>query len=222
MDNDYIKKIVYPLGADVCGFANIGRFDNAPKGFHPLDVYAETKSIIVFGKQFPSSLFQANTNVPYTFFKNNSAKLLDDISIQLTLAIESEGYKAIPIPSDEPYEYWDAENKHGRGILSLKHLSQLCGLGSIGKNTLLINKEYGNRLYFGAVITNAELNEDDLSNNLCPENCNICIKSCPQSALDGITVNQKKCRERCIYATDGGGFVYGCNICRKVCPFANI
>ena len=97
MDNDYIKKIVYPLGADVCGFANIGRFDNAPKGFHPLDVYAETKSVIVFGKQFPSSLFQANTNVPYTFFKNNSAKLLDDISIQLTLAIESEGYKAIPI-----------------------------------------------------------------------------------------------------------------------------
>ena len=43
MNNDYIKKIVYSLGADVCGFSNIGRFDNAPKGFHPLDVYAETR-----------------------------------------------------------------------------------------------------------------------------------------------------------------------------------
>ncbi|WP_242951291.1 epoxyqueuosine reductase [Clostridium kluyveri] len=210
------------LGADVCGIADIKRFVNAPKGFHPLDVYAETKSVIVFGKQFSASLFQANTNVPYALVKNKSVKLLDDIAIQLTAIIESEGYRAIPIPADEPYEYWDSQNRHGRGILSLKHLGQLCGIGWIGKNTLLINKKYGNRLYLGAVISNAELNEDDLVSNSCPENCSICLKSCPQSALNGVTVNQKKCRELCAYVTDGGGFVYGCNICRKICPFANI
>ena len=75
----------------------------------------------------------------------------------LLFTIESQGYKAIPIPSDEPYEYWDSENKHGRGILSLKHSAQACGIGCIGKNTLLINEKYGNRLYLGAVITNVEL-----------------------------------------------------------------
>ncbi len=222
MDSNYIKEMSYSLGADVCGIGSIKRFNDAPKGFHPLDVYSETKSVIVFGKQFSASLFEASTNVPYTFVKNESIKVLDCISIQITTAIESKGYKAIPIPSDEPYEYWDSENKHGRGILSLKHLAKLSGIGWIGKNTLLINKKYGNRLYLGAVITNAELIEDDLVSNLCPENCNICLSSCPQSALDGITTNQKKCRELCIYVTDGGGFVYGCNICRKVCPFANI
>jgi epoxyqueuosine reductase len=36
---------------------------------------------------------------------------------------------------------------------------------------------------------NAALTEDDLVSNLCPENCSICLKSCPQSAVDGITVN---------------------------------
>lgn len=163
MDSNYIKEKADLLGADVCGVANITRFDDAPKGFHPLDVYKETKSVIVFGKHFPSSLFQANTNVPYTFFKNNAAKLLDDISIQLTMTIESEGYNAIPIPSDEPYEYWDSENREGKGILSLKHLAQAAGLGTIGKNTLLINEKYGNRLYLGALLTNAELSEDDLA-----------------------------------------------------------
>ncbi|OOM78593.1 epoxyqueuosine reductase [Clostridium sp. BL-8] len=221
MDSNYIKEMAYSLGADVCGIGSIKRFNDAPKGFHPLDVYSETKSVIVFGKQFSASLFEANTNVPYTFIKNKSASLLDDIAIKLTDTIESVGYKAIPIPSDEPYEYWDSVNKHGRGILSLKHLAKLSGIGWIGKNTLLINKKYGNRLYLGAVMTNAELIEDELVSNLCPENCNICLDSCPQSALDGITVNQKKCRELCCYVTDGGGFVYGCNICRKVCPFAN-
>ena len=130
--------------------------------------------------------------------------------------------KAIPIPADEPYEYWDSENRHGRGILSLKHLAQAAGIGCIGKNTLLVNKTYGNRLYLGAVISNLELTEDELIENFCPENCNICIKACPQEALDGITINQKKCREKCATATPGGGFVYSCNMCRKVCPFAKI
>lgn len=222
MDSNYIKEKVYSLGADVCGIANINRFDDAPKGFHPLDVYDKTKSVIVFGKQFPSSLFQANTNVPYTLFKNNSTKLLDDISIQLTMTIELEGYNAIPIPTDEPYEYWDPKNREGKGILSLKHLAQAAGLGTIGKNTLLINEKYGNRLYFGALLTNSELDEDDLARNLCLEKCNICLEECPKKALDGVTINQKKCREECIYYTEGGGFVYGCNICRKVCPFARI
>jgi epoxyqueuosine reductase len=35
-------------------------------------------------------------------------------------------------------------------------------------------------------------------------------------------VNQKKCREACASTTDGGGFVYSCNTCRRVCPFAKI
>ena len=222
MDSNSIKEMTYLFGADVCGVANIERFENAPKGFHPLDIYSEAKSVIVFGKQFSASLFEANTNVPYTFVKNKFVELLDDISIQLTFNIESKGYKAIPIPSDEPYEYWDSQNRHGKGILSLKHSAQASGIGYIGKNTLLINKKYGNRLYLGAVITNADLKPDDLVNTSCPESCSICLKACPQSALDGITVNQKKCRESCASVTDGGGFVYSCNICRKVCPFAKI
>lgn len=222
MNSNYIKEKVYSLGADVCGIASIKRFEDAPKGFHPLDVYPEVKSVISFGKAFPSSLFEANTNAPYTFVKNKLVELLDNISIELTFNIESEGYKAIPIPSDEPYEYWDSQNRHGRGILSQKHLAEAAGIGWIGKNTLLINHRYGNRLYLGAVITDAELTEDDLAENLCTENCSICLKSCPQSAIDGVTVNQKKCREACISVTEGGGFVYACNICRRVCPFAKI
>lgn len=222
MDSNYIKELAYSFGADVCGVANIKRFDGAPKGFNPLDIYSGAKSVISFGKHFPISLFDASTNVPYTFVKNKMVELLDNISIQLTFNIESQGYKAIPIPSDEPYEYWDSEKKQGRGILSLKHSAQASGLGCIGKNTLLINEKYGNRLCLGAVITNAELTIDDLASNLCHENCKICLKACPQSALDGITINQKKCRETCASITDGGGFVYSCNICRKICPFAKI
>jgi hypothetical protein len=38
---DQIKEIVMRLGADVCGIAGIDRFSEAPKGFHPRDVFPE-------------------------------------------------------------------------------------------------------------------------------------------------------------------------------------
>ena len=39
-----IKDIFINLGADVCGMANIDRFTDAPKGFHPTDIYDECKN----------------------------------------------------------------------------------------------------------------------------------------------------------------------------------
>jgi epoxyqueuosine reductase QueG len=140
----------------------------------------------------------------------------------MAINVEEQGYKAIPIPSNEPYEYWDSENNHSRGILSLKHAAEACGLGHIGKNTLLINEKYGNRLYLGAVLTNIELTSDPLAQNLCYEKCDICLKACPEAALDGITINQKKCRKSCGSSTPGGGFIYSCFTCRKICPFSKI
>ena len=45
--------------------------------------------------------------------------------------MEQAGASTNPIPCDEPYEFWDDEKKHGRGILSLKHAGVLAGLGTI-------------------------------------------------------------------------------------------
>lgn len=220
MKNETIKEIVYLLGAEVCGISGIERFKDAPNDFHPRDILPDTQSVIVFGKQFPKSVFKAKTNAPYTLVRNKLMEMIDDISIKLSFRIEEEGYEAVPIPSSEPYEYWDTQRRHGRGILSLKHAAQLSGLGTIGKNTLLINEKYGNRLWLGAVITDAVLEQDNITKSLCIENCRICINSCPQSALDGISIDQKKCREICASSTEGGGWVYSCNICRKLCPFS--
>lgn len=220
MNSEFIKENVFSLGAEVCGIADIESFKDAPEGFHPKDIYAYAKSVIVYGKPLTKSLFQANTNVPYTMVKNKLVEIVDNISVQLTFKIEAEGFQAIPVPADEPYEYWDIDNRRGKGILSLKHSAAAAGIGTLGKNTLLINKQFGNRLLLGAVLTNAELKADEPAAKQCPENCNLCINSCPQQALDGITINQKKCREICASSTPGGGALIACNICRKVCPFS--
>jgi epoxyqueuosine reductase QueG len=221
MKSKLIKEQVYSFGAEVCGIANIDRFKNAPKGFNPCDIFPAAKSVIVFGKRFLKGVYDATTNVPYTFVRNKLVERLDDISINLSYLIEENGYKAVPIPSADPYEYWDSNMKHGRGIISLKHAGELAGIGSIGKNTLLINETYGNQLWLGGVLTDALLEQDTFAKKLCLDNCRICIDACPQSALNEITIEQINCRKISTFSTDGGGWILSCNICRKVCPFSN-
>lgn len=222
MNNISVKEIVYGLGADVCGIADITRFEKAPEGFHPENILANARSVIVIGKQFPKGTFISNSTVPYTLVRNQLIQFLDNVSLNLSYLLEENGYIAVPVPSSEPYEYWDEERRHGRGILSLKHSAQLAGIGSIGKNTLLVNEKFGNRLWLGAVITNLDLIPDPLSNKICPENCNVCIDACPQSALNGITIDQKRCREVSFTSTEGGGILIACNICRVECPFTQV
>ncbi|WP_010235065.1 hypothetical protein [Clostridium arbusti] len=77
----------------------------------------------------------------------------------------------------------------------MKHAAVLAGLGRIGKNTLLINKTYGNMLMLGGVLTNLNLNSDLLAEELCLKECRLCIESCPQKALDGTTINLNLCRQ---------------------------
>ncbi len=48
--------------------------------------------------------------------------------------------------------------------------------------------------------------------------CLMCLDSCPVKALDGITINQKACREYAFGSRNGGEWKIHCFACRKVCP----
>ena len=105
--------------------------------------------------------------------------------------------------------------------MSLRHAGYLAGLGFLGKNTLLINDKYGNVIQIGALLLEIELEGDPIINQSCPENCNLCIENCPVNALDGNTVNQKKCRSLSMYKTEKGYILKKCYLCRKICPKIN-
>ena len=214
-----IKQRSLELGAALCGIAPIERFNGAPAGFHPAEVITGCQSVIVLALPFPASTLTASSQALYTFVRNQLVSMMDSITFQLAVELEAMGKCAVAIPSSDPYDYWDETRRHGQGVISLKHAAVQAGLGKMGKNTLLLHHQLGNMLWLGAVLVEEKIEPDPLTTyETCLPDCRICLDACPVKALDGATIVQRKCREISGKYTDGGGYVYACNICRKVCP----
>ena len=137
LSNQEIKEMVYALGADLCGVACVERFDSAPEGFHPLDVFPRCKSVISFAVRFPVGALQCESSVPYTRIRNSLTAKLDAIALDLCIELEKRGIVSVPIPTNE--SVWDDKTNRMRSIISQKHAAQAAGIGTIGRHSLLIN-----------------------------------------------------------------------------------
>lgn len=215
-----IKEFALASGAELCGIAAIERFEGAPEGFHPRDIYADCRAVVVLAKALPKGLALVSPRIVYNHLGEVNISELDRAALRTALFIERLGGIAVPLPTDGPYDYWEPDTKTGKGLLSMRHAAVCAGLGSLGKNTLLINKDYGNMLGIGAVLTSLPLRSDALSEELCTPGCRRCLDACPVGALDGVSANQTLCRANA-YGENARGFsVVNCNRCRVACPKA--
>jgi epoxyqueuosine reductase len=109
--------------------------------------------------------------------------------------------------------------------------AQKAGLGWIGKNGNLINKQNGSFFFIATLITDLELEYDDpMVKDYCGS-CTKCIDSCPTEAImPGKVINGSKCisyftielKDEIIPAEMKGKFdnwMFGCDICQDVCPW---
>jgi epoxyqueuosine reductase len=216
-----IKKVAFGKGVDLFGIASVDRFENAPQGFHPKDIYSKTQSVIVFAIRLPVETLFAENPIPFTHVNTLAMQKLDAMTFDISRELENIGIQNVLIPCDDPYEFWDKDKQEGRGILSMRHAGVLAGLGKLGRNNLLINKTYGNMIEIGALLTDEKLESDPLADyEVCPPRCRICLDNCPQNALTGESVIQKKCRPLSNYRNERGFVIKKCFECRKQCPSA--
>lgn len=214
-----VKAMALELGARACGVAPVERFEGAPAGFRPREIYPACRSVIVFLKEMPGDIALLDNPIPYTHAAYQLYGELDRLGMELCRFLEARGAPAVPVPADTPYLHWEPERSHGMGILSLRHAAVQAGLGVLGRNTLVIHERYGNMVYLGAVLTDAALEPDPLIEEpACPEGCRVCLDVCPVGALDGTTVTQALCRKQSFYKTTRGFDLYACNLCRRSCP----
>ncbi len=213
-----VKEYGINAGADVVGIAAASDFSAAPEGFKPADVLPECCSVIVLGTTFSRSVL--NSIDQYSASRNAMLTTMTDTAKATAKRIKADGYKTKVI-SAAGGKWVDGDGRKEQfGCISLKHAAELAGLGVIGKNYLLTNPEYGNLLWFSAVLTDAELMPDEKVQftTMC-DNCNICVEACPAGALDDLTSFGKKgCSSH--YKIENGKFRIKCFLCRTVCPHA--
>ena len=215
-----VKRLVRGLGADACGIGAIERFADAPDGFSPTDLFPACRSVISFGIALPKGLLSVEPRLLYSHFNGSVAcAAIDALALTGARALE-DGFAcvAVPVPCDDPSEYWDAESLTARGLISLKHTAVACGLGQLGKNTLLLNPFFGNRLILGAILTDLELRSDEPCESICIPSCHRCTEACPASAIVDGHVEQRLCRPVAYGKTARGFGTVDCNRCRSVCP----
>lgn len=129
--------------------------------------------------------------------------------------IRNEGFKAKAIGK---YGYPSSNQ------LNLKTAAIHAGLGKRGKSTVVINDQYGTRLRFAAISTDALLQSllspqlPDEESPFCND-CNVCIDICPVCALNSYTMPDiSVCLSNDRNMPQHKGRYIPCDLCLIRCP----
>jgi epoxyqueuosine reductase len=240
----FIKRVASELGFDLCGIANAVYLDEDARrlekwlrqGMHGKMQYMEryfdlrvdpeklvpgARSVITLLLNYYPVQQQA-PNLPKVSKYAYGRDYHDVIKEKLNLFIQSIKNKLGDI--------------NGRGFVDSapvleRSWAQQAGLGWIGKNGNIINKQKGSYFFIATLISDLDLIADSpMLNDYCGT-CTRCIDACPTDAiLPGKVIDGSKCisyytielKDSLIPGDMKGKFqnwMFGCDICQDVCPW---
>ena len=185
-----LKKKVQDLckekGIDMVGFTDLYRLKHTPKRFRAVDYLPSAKSVVVIGFHIPDGIVENWKRTPSSYQYYGYAlpnKELGFACLSISKLIEREGYRCFPIVPTGHSKDWD--HKAQMGEFSHRHAAVAAGLGELAYNKLVITPEFGNRVRFCSIITEAPFEPDPMYDGepLC-DRCKKCIRACPGNCLD--------------------------------------
>lgn len=227
IDKKKYEKLALDLGADAVGFASTQDFDlikyrdflsfeekDIVKKTSPRAHFSEARGILVILKSFklyhnpllPNQVKVASSSV------RDYHLVIGEILQALAEELASEGINSRALCDKE-------------GLMD-KEVARRAGLGFIGKNTLLIHPQLGSSVNIGYLLLDRSVESDSPLARDCGR-CNLCVEACPQGVIGDYRLEASRCIS---YLTQTGddryadlkGFIYGCDICMRACPYNRV
>lgn len=219
-----IKQFCFDAGADIIGFASAKRWNEineVPIEFWPQSLWKPTNTVIVMGVGMPLPIVETTPSILHKETYDTANRTLDSLAFNLTRYLNRLGAASYFFTRDG---FGSLRLLRDRPMAAFNHITaaRYAGLGTVGVNNCLLTPEFGPRVRFVSVFTEAVLESDDmLEKDLCIK-CEACVKCCPADALAMRKDTVKgdfmlnPCLDRHIELSHNK--VYPCGICTKVCP----
>lgn len=194
-----IIKIAKANLADIVGFANAESFDKKDPIFK---IYPDTKTVIAVAFRVLRGIYrgteEGTTYYQYTTMavENMEETIMPMAQLKIANYIESKGYIAIPqrrhqqIMAEEnsinPEVAYDAiyRNKTAENQMNFIDTAIKCGIGEKGLSGALLTDDFGPMVRYCFILTNAEIEADEIRETHICDNCGKCIQACPGNAID--------------------------------------
>jgi epoxyqueuosine reductase QueG len=220
-DNEFLKEMKTKLDVDMIGVASIEKWRELQD--RAVQFLPTAKSVIVFAKETYKEVVSllgssrevgaAELGEVFTVQANYIYSRLNRAVHEFAQLFHQEGYRSIPLCAVPGFI---TDQRFVSSLFSYKHAAELAGLGTIGRHSLLITREFGPRVRLACLLTDAPVDETPRMKHDCCTQCNACIDVCPAQAIqepkDGqsYTINRFACR-----AYRQAGLV--CSVCVKAC-----
>ena len=181
-----LETLVYQNGGDLFGVADLEPAHEfiIAQGGETLDRFPRAVSIgirlsdVIVDQHNPDDRHENSLYWHHVYRVVTPA--LDFLARRVQRELQADGYMAFPVPGSMPY---DRETL--KGIFSHKLAAHLSGLGWIGKNCLLMTPDFGPRVRFVTILTDAPLPPGIPFDGRCGK-CKRCVVACPVQAFKGI------------------------------------
>lgn len=210
-----LKNFCFSLEVDLFGVADIKNIRNefliAPQVLTKLD------RAVCLGVRISQAALAEIEQVPTRMYFHHYRMVnmfLDQVALRVGNYIQKKGYLSLGIPTSQIID-WEKMSAHA----SHRKLGVLAGLGWIGRNNLLVNKDLGSQFRLVTVLTDMPLEPDEPVKEDC-DLCHACVKICPAQAIkdDPASFEHSKCFEKLReFQKQRQVDSYVCGICVNVC-----
>lgn len=240
-----LKSTAKRLGFDFCGIAKAEFLkDEAPRLEEWLDRNYQGKMAYLanhFDKRLdPTKLVEGAKTVVSLIYNYYPEQQLPHQPEDIKLAKYAYGADYHDVIRDKLTEFLEVLREdigeiNGRSFVDSapvmeRQWAQRAGLGWIGKNSLLLNREMGSFFFLAELIIDLEVTPDlPLAKDYCGT-CTACIDACPTDAIvQAGVVDGSKCISYLTielkeaipdeFAGEMENWAFGCDICQDVCPW---